>query len=357
MNCLKNIEYNKIANDIIKRYLDLYTFIGRNREFMKAFEEDFTTLTRQTIQQDAYFMGQLLDLNITETRYRQLITKDVKAKTNDEQRLKNIKEAFLRIHDDTDSFELIDREIHDLLKFLHKDAASDHELAFAKENSRPEKKINLLSSGHKTKREALSMLVERYHYAKRHHDYEDGFINLCFYIDLTQLKPFKKHNDTIALIMLYVLLLSDGYLCFHLSSFFEKLMKRKDVFMKLKNEAVANWTEGLADVHDLHRFILDVAIEAYKEVHEMLRNYTFDKELNKGDYIENTINRLNEVFSKEDIRNAHPTISESTINRTLARLRDEKKIRPLGKGRSAKWMKLYESPKKRSLQEQLNLKI
>ena len=33
------------------------------------------------------------------------------------------------------------------------------------------------------------------------------------------------------------------------------------------------------------------------------------------------------------------------------------KIRPLGKGRSAKWMKLVDGPKKKAIFEQLDLKI
>ena len=50
--------------------------------------------------------------------------------------------------------------------------------------------------------------------------------------------------------------------------------------------------------------------------------------------------KLGETFTKDEIRNKSPYISESTINRTLKRLRDENKIRPNGVGRSATWIKL-----------------
>jgi len=63
------------------------------------------------------------------------------------------------------------------------------------------------------------------------------------------------------------------------------------------------------------------------------------------------------VFSKDDIRLKHPLISDSTINRTLKRLQQENKIRPLGKGRSAKWIKLYKKEKKSKIQEQLNFDL
>ncbi|MEB1807165.1 MAG: cell filamentation protein Fic, partial [Bacillaceae bacterium] len=44
-------------------------------------------------------------------------------------------------------------------------------------------------------------------------------------------------------------------------------------------------------------------------------------------------------FTKSDIRQACPDISEATINRVLRELRDEGIIAPSGLGRSAKWIK------------------
>ena len=45
------------------------------------------------------------------------------------------------------------------------------------------------------------------------------------------------------------------------------------------------------------------------------------------------------TFTKEDIRLQNPYVSESTINRALISLRDSGYIEPLGKGRSAKWIR------------------
>ena len=48
---------------------------------------------------------------------------------------------------------------------------------------------------------------------------------------------------------------------------------------------------------------------------------------------------MQSIFTKEDIRKEYPYVSESTINRALSTLRDQGYIKPLGKGRSAKWTK------------------
>jgi hypothetical protein len=357
MYCLKNIEYARIPNDIIKLYLQIYPFIGRNTEMLNTVSRDFDVLSAQTIRTDAYFLAHMLNLTIAEGRYRQILTKDVQAKTKDEKLLRNIKYAFEKIHQETETFNFHITEVYDLLKFLYKDVEKDSQLTYAKSEKKKQGSINLLSSAHPTKREALEELIDTFKYIRNKSDFESSFVIVNFYVDFINLKPFSMHNDVIGLVMLYILLLSHGYRSLHLASVFEMLHKQHSQLDKFTKDASHNWSEGLADVMPLHRFMLKRLLESYKGLHDLLRNYTFDLQTNKSDYIENTINKLDEVFTKEEIRAQHPTISDSTINRTLKRLRDEKKIRPLGTGRSAKWMKLYQSQKKTSIYEQIKLKV
>ncbi len=356
MYCLKNIDAAKIPNDIIYKYLELYKFIGRNQDMVKIVDKDFKTLVRQTIRTDAYFLSKHLNLSLKDVRLRRILEKGVQAQTKDERLLKHIKEALEKIHQETETFELTDRELLDLLQFLGDGVEPPAKLQYAKSDT-GDAPASLLSSGQKTKREALEKLIAKYKEMLGKERFEDGFLAINFYIDFVNLKPFRALNETIGLIVLYILLITRGYAGFHLSSFFEKLFKRGETFQKHRTDASHNWSEGLSDTIGIHRFIVNIALETYKDVHEMLRNYTFDQELNKSDYVESTIQRLDEVFTKEDIRRAHPTISDSTIDRTLRRLRDDKKIRPLGKGRSAKWMKLMPGKKKKSIHEQLDLKL
>jgi len=94
--------------------------------------------------------------------------------------------------------------------------------------------------------------------------------------------------------------------------------------------------------------LLDINRNLYADLADLAREYHYENtlDISKTDYIENTIDKLEEVFTKEDIRLKHPLISDSTINRTLKRLQEENKVRPLGLGRNAKWIKLYKKPQK-----------
>ncbi len=357
MYCLKNIVHARMPNDIVKLYCQLYQFVGRNESMLKTVAKDYDVLVDHTIKEDTYFFANYFGININESRLKQLIVKDTAARNKTEHLIKNIKSAFTRIHTRTDTFALIETEIFDLLTFLYKNVEQPNTLEFAKSDKKRKNTTNLLASTYPTKRQALDELNSTFKEAMKKSDFEPAFLIINYYIDFINLKPFNKHNDTLGLMLLYILYLTYDFKSLHLASLFELLYKGQQTFQKHVKDASHNWNEGLADVMTLHRYMLERLIESYQSLHELLRNYTYDQQTNKSDYIENTINRLDDVFTKEQIREHHPTISDSTINRTLKRLREEKKIRPLGKGRSAKWMKLYKSQSKQSFFEQMKFKV
>ena len=73
----------------------------------------------------------------------------------------------------------------------------------------------------------------------------------------------------------------------------------------------------------------------------MIKKLTQQERAFKSDVIEVTIlQKIPVYFTKDDIRRSHPNASDSTINRILFKRRDEQIIMPLGKGRSARWMKI-----------------
>ena len=87
------------------------------------------------------------------------------------------------------------------------------------------------------------------------------------------------------------------------------------------------------------RYFLKLVIKAYSQTDKIIKDYRFDSTNKKVDNIENTILSMKSIFTKEEIRLANPYVSESTINRALISLRDQGFIEPLGKGRSAKWIR------------------
>jgi hypothetical protein len=353
---MENLERTRIPNDVIMDYISLYKSIGINRHNHETLESDYDVMVRQTIRNDTYFFAKIFQLNVTDARFKSLVFKGVKPKNKEERLLIRVNQAFTKIHDDVSEFELLVSEVQDLLKFVYGEFLSQSKMQFRKLEKR-QTSINLLSGRHSSTRESVERIVELFNEAYKDQQYEISYVATNFYIDFINIKPFQEKNDEIALLLLFILLISNGFEVFEYISFFEAIYKQFTEFQNAVIKSSFNWEMGYSQVLPLHQLLLRTAINAYETLNALVRDYEFDQHLNKSDNVENTITKLPDVFSKDDIRNVHPYISDSTINRTLKRLRDEKKIRPLGKGRSAKWMKLVKNENKKIRFEQLDLDI
>ncbi|MCF7926048.1 MAG: hypothetical protein K9L74_00535 [Candidatus Izimaplasma sp.] len=355
MKCLTNLNKMQIPNDVIKNYLTLYKSIGINAHNHRLLEKDYDAINQQTVLNNTYYFAKFFDIDVSDTRFKSLCYRDNKAKNNTERLVKNIRLAFKKIHDDLDSFHLLATEIQDLLTFLYKGILTKDKLRFRKLDKKI--KTSLLDTSITTTRESLEQMIKLFNQAKNNSNYEISLIITAFYIDFIKIQPFLEKNEEIAILILYILLLDNGYEVYEYINFFEFLANQKKEFHDTFLKSSFNWIEGFAQFLPMHRYFLNISLKSYDRLNGLVRDYKFDKDLNKSDNVENTIYKLQDVFRKNDIRKKHPYISDSTINRTLRRLRDEGVIRPTGKGRSAKWIRLKDrSSTKRSF-EQLDLKL
>lgn len=356
MNCLNNIKHTQIPNDVIIDYLNLYSSVGMNDHNFDILSADYGVMNKQTVSLDTYFFAKIFDFNVKETRLKSLIYKEVLPKNKEEQLVLNLKNAFIKIHKETDTFELFTNEVFDLLVFLYSGVIHESRVQFDK-SEKNKKDSKLLSSKFSSKRDQLDQLIKEYNIVLESKQYEVSYVIINFYIDFINIKPFVDKNDEIGFLLLYILLLINGYESYFFVSFMELIHQNKDQFKIVQLNSSFNWNEGFAQLLPLHRFLNKLSLQSYVKISDIIRDYEFDSQLNKSNNIENTINKLEDIFTKDEIRLLHPYISDSTINRTLKRMRDEDLIRPLGKGRSAKWMKLYKTENKDKLYEQMNLQI
>ena len=356
MNSMENLHRAQIPNDVVIKYIKLYKSIGVNRFNHEILTGDYEAMVRQTVRNDTYYFAKIFSINVTDARFKSLIYKNVKPKNKDEKLIINLKNVFTKIHKETSSFELLVTEIQDLMKFLYTDIIANSKTHFRK-IERKDRNVNLLNSKYSSTRESIDHLIKLFVEAVKENTYEVSFIVMSFYIDFIKIKPFVDKNEEIGLLIMYILLITNGFEVYEYISFMEKVYKSKAVFENAVLQSTFNWEVGYPQIIPLHSFVINVSLDSYHTLNYLVRDYEFDKQLNKSNNVENTINKLDDTFSKDDIRNIHPYISDSTINRTLKRLRDESKIRPLGKGRSAKWIKLVKTDSEKVVFEQLDLKI
>ncbi|CCV64584.1 conserved hypothetical protein [Alteracholeplasma palmae J233] len=345
MKALQNMERIQVNHEVMLLLLSVYESKGKEFYYDELFSRDSNVYEKKVVLDNAYYFAKIFSFDLTDSRLKLLAKKDLLSKNKEEQFYINIREALTLVQKNPKDFELLVNEISDLAKLL-----SEQTNPIKYQTYKSEEIAILATKKEKSKKEDLEKLIELFNKQIKTKQYELSQLIANFYVDFLNMKIFSDKNQEIALILLYALLIKH-FNVFKYVSFFKNFNDFKTIWKSGLDQANYYWETHYAQTDLLSRVLVDILKKSYEEVDEFSREYAFEKNLNKSDNIENTISKGNEVFTKEDIRKAHPTVSEATIDRTLKRLKDENIIRPLGKGRSSKWIRIVESRNKNKDQQ------
>lgn len=335
MSSMNNIDRFIIPNDIIVSLCKIYEHIGKNEIYSDTLNSDIERIVSQTVERDTFFLALILKLDLTDARMRLIITKDSAFRTREESILYYAKELLMTIQKKHGGLRFQSNDILNMVNFVYK------QFNPIKFSYLPlEKRSMFKSQNMKGKRVILDEINDKIERYIHNETYEKITMMIHYFVDFYNLEPFDNENICASFILLYLLVLKNKLYAFKYISFFEVLYSNLNEFNEALKTASHQWKEGYAQVEDLLRVFCKIIIQGYEKTEKIIKEYKFDQSLSKGDNIEVTISRLPEIFTKDEIRFKHPYVSESTINRALCKLRDENKIRPLGKGRSAKWQRI-----------------
>jgi hypothetical protein len=347
MKALANMERIQISNEVMIMLLSLYESKGKAFYYDDLFNRDLASFEKKTMENNLIALAHYLDLKMTDQRIRLFAKKPMAARTKDEFLLQNLKQALNQIHKRPESFELLVNEVGNLIKLLSK---SVDPITF---NSYEKQEEGMLKLKKVSTKDDLEKLMTLYEKNIKSGKFELTQLIANFYVDFLNMKIVSKYEDLVALIILYALVARDFSVVKYVS-FFKYFLKDKEGWKSGLITANYYWSSGYAQTDMISRMLINILAKSYEEVDRMAHEYVFERELNKSNNIENSILKIEEIFTKEDIRKRHPNVSDATIDRTLKRLKDENKIRPLGKGRSSKWQRIVSGTNKYGM-EQLTL--
>lgn len=347
MKALSNMDRIQMHQDVMMLMLSLYESKGKSFYYDDLFQRDLHAFEKKTMEHNLIALAHILELDMTDARIRLFAKKPMSPRTKDEHFLANLKQALNQLHKHPEHFELLVNEVGNLIKQLSKNSDAISFVTYDKEEE------GMLKVKKASKKDDLEKLMALFDKQLKLQKYELTQLITNFYVDFVNMNIVNHHQDLVALIILYALIAKD-FSVFKYVSFFKYFKKEFDGWKSGVITASYYWSSGFAQTDMLSRILLQILIGAYEEVDRMAHEYVFEKELNKSNNIENSILKLDEIFSKEDLRKRHPNVSDATIDRTLKRLKDEDKIRPLGKGRSSKWQRIVSGNKKFGV-EQLSL--
>lgn len=360
MYCLDRIKVNLVTHEVFSKTTALYYEMGKNHLYKEIFARNKEYIQKEVAALNCEYFFKIFfakDFQIRENRYRTLLLDSSVANNKSEQLYKNLYEIFSMIHiENTEPFQLHLGEINDLSNLLFNGVLSKEKLRYRKYG----KKKGMFNNETHSLREDLEKYLEEFSHIVKEKSVEPIFLYVNFLVDFASMKVFEmEYNDVLANLVFYILMLENNFKAANYLSFYQKLHLYSEEYRMLVSQVEIQSKQGLADIMPLMSFFINVFNSIYLDLQDTSRDYKYDQDIqiNKTDYIENTIYKLGDVFSKEDIRERHPSVSDSTINRTLKRLSDENIIRAVGVGRKAKWVKIVKKDTKHKFDGQMEMDL
>jgi hypothetical protein len=337
---MNNFDYLKnyqIPGDLLLELLSLYKTIGKSEMYSSIYKDDYLVNYNNSLEEDTFEIVKYLGLKVSFERQRLIITKDYTPKTKEENMVAAIKRMLISIRSNAIEFKrpINSIDILDMLKRIYG--------PIVKINSHD---FTIQGAKNKSVRYKFNKILDDYDIAIEQKLYEPIILSSILIMEMYNIKPYSEYNELALILTYYYLLLKCGIVSFNYVSFFKMFFANKEEAFNLISKGSINYDQGTIFFYEFVKYTLSLINNSFKELKE-IETKKVSKTAHKSDVIEESIlHLLPDLFSKEDVARLNPSVSPSTIMRTLKKLHDMNYIIPLGTGRSAKWQKLYNPNKK-----------
>ncbi len=186
---------------------------------------------------------------------------------------------------------------------------------------------------------AMDELHDRFDRAMRSGQYHPLLLAGCYVFDFLAIHPFLDGNGRMGRLLTLLLLYQAGYEVGRYISLERLVQDSSDTYYEALQAAGIGWHTGEHDIKPWLAYFLGIVAAAYKEFES--RVGAVAGRGSKREAIRQFVRQsIADEFTVADVRRAAPAASQSHISKTLAKMRDEGLIEPIGAGKSARWRRI-----------------
>jgi Fic family protein len=161
----------------------------------------------------------------------------------------------------------------------------------------------------------------------------------CYVFDFLAIHPFRDGNGRISRLLTLLALYQSRYEIGRFISLERLIDQTRDTYYDALQAAGHGWHEDAHDIGPWLHYFLGILTAAHNEL--AVKTAPASARGAKREAIAQFIrDSIVDELTVADVRRAVPTASDSHIDKTLARLREEGLIEPLGRGRNARWRRI-----------------
>lgn len=340
-----NTKNMKFDTKIISLLTSIHEAKGRQELYLSKQPQGLNKLVEIAKVQSTEASNAIEGIRTTNTRLKQLVELKTTPKSRNEQEIAGYRDALNIIHESFEYIPLTPNYILQLHKILlshvlgndygGKYKNTQNQIAGTDENGN-EYLIFLPLSPYETA-PAMESLCNAYNKA-----IEEGIVDPLILIpifihDFLCIHPFRDGNGRMSRLLTTLLLYRNGYYVGKYISLEAKITPIKDLYYDALSESQYGWHEGNDDPTAFISYMLSIIDMAYRDFEDRLSLITERVSANK--MVELAFERKIGKIKKSDIVELCPGLSVSAVEKGIANLLGEGKIKKLGNGRNTFYIK------------------
>ena len=347
---MRTFNYSKIKeekwdSDVLGLIAAIYKEAGKQELYLKQRPEELEKLVEIAKIQSTEASNAIEGIVTTSTRIRQLVEEKTAPKNRNEQEIAGYRDVLSIIHESFDAIPITPNYILQLHKILY--SHMNNPMA-----GRTKSVQNYISATYPDGRVetlftpldpfetpvALERICNEYNRVIGNMEVEPLIAIPTFIHDFLCIHPFNDGNGRMSRLLTTLLLYRNGFYVGKYISLEAKIAKNKDLYYDALNQAQHGWHDGTEDAVPFIKYLLGIILAAYKDFEE--RFALVETKLSALEMVRRaTMNKIGR-FSKQDIRELCPSLSDSSIEGALRKLIELGEIKREGSGRTTCYYRL-----------------
>lgn len=328
-----------LTPDIYLMLAEIHELKGEQKLHIEKKPETLESLVKVAKIQSIEYSNKIEGIFTSDKRLKELTIDKTNPENRDEKEIAGYRDVLNTIHENHEYIPIRPTYINQLHKDLYKFSGSGHAGKYKSTNNYIQEVDN---NGNAKVRfqpidvwdtpEAMDKLCEKYNEIINSHNSDSLLIIPMFILDFLCIHPYSDGNGRMSRLLTLLLLYKTNYIVGKYISLEKIIENSKETYYEVLEISSRNWHENENDYEPFVKYYLGIILNAYREFSQRIETLT-NKDFKKTNHVELYIKqKLGKVTKQELIKNI-PSVSDTTIQRTLNSLIKDNKIIKIGGGR------------------------
>lgn len=317
---------------------------GKQDLYAKQSPQILKALVEMALIESAESSNRIEGVTVSKDRLKPLIIGHSKPRDRSEEEVSGYRKALDLIHTKHKSLRITPETIKELHRLSHAEAwdagkwkEKDNDIIRKHADGRIEVIFKPVSATETPN--MIKQLCLAYENSVTQLKYPDLYAIACLVLDFLCIHPFRDGNGRVSRLLTTLALYQHDFQVGKYISIERIIEQSKETYYESLNKSSQEWHQAKHDCLPWFNYFLGTILGAYKEFEERARQIKPAKGV-KTEIIKQAIESQHGEFSISDIERACPNVSRVMIKKIFLKMQKEKLIKCLGKGKSAKWLRM-----------------